>query len=85
MQKLERQKNSSQSDNLKKISATGTMLNDKDESLFESWDRDRSLRQGCIGGLMLGPCLHFFFTRIVPRVTYPGRSARYNIFMRVAA
>ena len=34
---------------------------------------------------MLGPCLHFFFTRIVPRVTYPGRSARYNIFMRVAA
>ena len=58
---------------------------EKGVSFLETWNRDRSLRQGCIGGLLLGPSLHFFFTRIVPRVTYPARSAGFNVFMRVAA
>ena len=85
LQKLDRQKSQNKYD--EKIRVSGPTMNssEKGVSFLETWDRDRSLRQGCIGGLLLGPSLHFFFTRIVPRVTYPARSAGFNVFMRVAA
>ena len=54
-------------------------------SFWSSWNHERTFKQGFIGGLLLGPSLHFFFTRIIPRVTFPNRSHAFNVFMRVAA
>lgn len=58
---------------------------DQNNGFMSIWNRDRTLRQGFIGGLLLGPSLHFFFTRIIPRVKFPRHSHGFNVFMRVVA
>ena len=52
--------------------------------LTQNWDVSRSLRQGAIGGLMLSPGLHFFLTRVMSRLTFPGYSNAMRIGLRVA-
>ena len=47
-------------------------------------DKSRSMRQGLIGGLVLSPYLHLFFTRIMNKLTFERLSRMRGIFARVA-
>jgi hypothetical protein len=52
-------------------------------SYQSNFDYQRSVRQGILGGAMISPGVHFFVTRIVPKLTVPHWSTLQNVLLRV--